>query len=179
VAFGGSHGQIWTLSSVAHWSTGLPYTLQNGFDRNGDGQAGPDRPDISNQNAPLNTRAVIKATCATGYGNPDVTGTPCIDPSTVHFIQGAGLPNANTVGRNTLFAPGLDNVDLSIAKRFRFTEKSGLELRRDMFNALNTTNLGNRVAPDAVLGSAKGTFLDFTQTNSIGRSMRVRAKFEF
>ena len=78
-----------------------------------------------------------------------------------------------------MFAPGLDNVDFSIAKRFRMTEKSGLELRLDMFNALNTTNLGNFVASRAVLGSAQGSFLDFTQTESFGRSMRVRAKFEF
>ncbi len=169
----------WTLSALSHWSTGFPYTIANGVDRNGDGQSGPDRPDIGNPNAPLNTRAVVKASCATGYGNPDVAGTPCIDPTTVHFIQGVGLPNANTVGRNTLFAPGLDNVDFAIAKRFKVTEASGFELRLDMFNALNTINLGNRVAARTVNGSALGSFLDFTQTNSTGRSMRVRAKFEF
>ena len=143
------------------------------------GAIGQDRPDISNINAPLNTRAVVKTSCATGFGNPDIAGTPCVDPSTVHFIQGVGLPNANTVGRNTLLAPGLDNVDFAISKRFRFTEKSGLELRLDMFNALNTINLGNNVAARTVNGSALGSFLDFTQTDSIGRSMRVRAKFEF
>jgi hypothetical protein len=73
-------------------------------------------------------------------------------------------------------------VDLSIAKRFKFTESSGLEYRVDMFNALNTTNLGFNTSvfvPRAVNGSTAGSFLDFTQTDSIGRTMRMRLKFEW
>lgn len=178
----GLMGQVlggWSFSGVSHWQTGFPYTIANGVDRNGDGQSGPDRADISNINAPLNTRAIVKAICATGYGNPDVTGTPCIDPATVHFIQGTGAPNAKTVGRNTLRAPGIDNLAFAVAKRFRFTERAGLEYRAELFNALNTLSLGNFVAARTVNGSAAGSFLDFNQTDSIGRSMRMRLKFDF
>jgi hypothetical protein len=169
----------WTLSGVAHWQTGFPYGVANGTDRNGDGQLGPDRPDISNLAAPLNTRAVIKASCSTGYGNPDLAGTPCVDPNTVHFIEGIGQPNARTLGRNALHAPGIDNVDFAVAKRFKFTERSGLEYRVDMFNAFNTINFGNTVAARTVNGSAAGSFLDFTQTDSFGRTMRMRLKFDW
>ena len=169
----------WQLSGIAHWQTGFPYTAANGSDRNGDGQSGPDRPDISNAAAPLNTRAVIKASCPTGFGNPDQTGTPCIDPTTVHFIEGSGNPNGKTVGRNTLFAPGLDNVDFSVSKRFRFTERMNLEFRADMFNALNTLNLGYRVASRTLTTSPAGSFLDFNQTESVARTMRMRLKFSF
>lgn len=175
-------GQVlggWAFSGVSHWQTGFPYTIANGVDRNGDGQSGPDRADIGNINAPLNTRAIIKPTCATGYGNPDLTGTPCVDPTTVHFIQGIGAPNATTVGRNTLRAPGIDNLAFAVAKRFRFTERTGLEYRVEMFNALNTLSLGNFVAARTVNGSAAGSFLDVNQTDSTGRSMRMRLKFEF
>jgi outer membrane receptor protein involved in Fe transport len=168
----------WQVSGIAHWQTGFPFTVANGSDRNGDGDAA-DRPDISNSGAPLNTRAVLKAACATGYGNPDQTGTPCIDPTTVHFIEGGGLPNANTVGRNTLRAPGLDNLDFSVSKRFRFTERMNLEYRLDMFNAFNTTNLGYRVAARTLTTSTAGTFLDFNQTESVPRTMRMRLKFSF
>ncbi|HWX55571.1 MAG TPA: carboxypeptidase regulatory-like domain-containing protein [Verrucomicrobiae bacterium] len=169
----------WNVSGVAHWQTGFPYTVINGPDRGGFGQASAERPDISNINAPLNTRAIKKPSCATGFGNPDATGVPCIDPSTVHFIEGSGVPNARTVGRNTLFAPGLDNLDLSVAKQFRFTEKTNLEYRVDMFNAFNTNNLGTFVAPRTVNGSTIGQFLDFTRTNSVARTMRMRLKFTF
>ena len=98
----------------------------------------------------------------------------------MHFIQGAGGPNSRTIGRNTLNAPGVDNLDAAIAKRFKFTERSGLEFRVDMFNALNTTNLGfSQFVSRLVNGSPSGSFLDFTQTNSIGRSMRMRVKVDW
>lgn len=170
----------WTLSGISHWQTGLPYTVQNGSDRGGFGQTAAERPDISNLAAPLNTRAIISTTCVSGFTNPDGAPGNCVDPTTVHFIEGTGGPDARTVGRNTLRAPGVDNLDLAIAKRFRFTERSGMEFRVDMFNALNTTNLGFfPFVSRAVNGSTAGSFLDFTQTDSIGRSMRVRAKFDW
>ncbi len=190
----GIFGQVlggWQVSGVAHWQTGFPYTMSNGSDRNGDGQSAPDRPDISNPAAPLNTRATIDAGCPLGYSNPDVfdgsraNKQACWDPSTVHWIEGIGAPNARTVGRNTQVAPGLDNLNLAIAKQFKFTERTNLEYRVEMFNALNTTNFGNFVAPRTVnTGSftpagQPTTFLDVTQTESFGRSMRMRLKLNF
>src|SRR5260370_7960558 len=132
----------WQLSGTAHWQTGFPFTVANGTDRNGDGQTDPDRPDISNPAAPLNTRAILARNaappsnpgalpgngwCPTGFSNPDATPVApltlvCIDPATVHFIEGSGLPNSNTVGRNTLRAPGRHNLHLPTAKRFRLTQ---------------------------------------------------------
>jgi len=109
----------------------------------------------------------------------------CWDPSTVHWIEGIGLPNARTVGRNTMLSPGLDNLNLAVAKRFKFTERSSLEYRVEMFNALNTANYGNFVAARTInSGSVTPagqvtTFLDPTQTESTGRSMRMRLKLTF
>lgn len=192
----GIWGQVlggWQVSSLAHWQTGFPYTIANGSDRNKDGQTGPDRPDISNPAAPLNTRAILDSKCPLGYANPDVFdpsrgpkgGAMCWDPSTVHWIEGTGLPNARTVGRNTQLAPGLDNLNLAIAKKFNFTERTGLEYRVEMFNALNTANYGNFVAPRTINSGSvtpagkPTTFLDVTQTESFGRSMRMRLKLTF
>jgi hypothetical protein len=172
----------WTLSGISHWQTGLPFTLQNGPDRGGYGQPAAERPDISNPNAPLNTRAIISPICVTGFTNPDGPAGNCVDPTTVHWIEGVGAPNARTVGRNTLRAPGFDNLDFAVSKRFHFTEKSSLEYRLDMYNAFNTTDLGFNTSgfvPRAVNGSGATTFLDFGQTDSIGRTMRMRLKFEF
>src|SRR2546425_3991807 len=128
---------------------------------------------------PFTTLFRSKALCSTGFGTPDATGTPCIDPATVHFIEGAGLPNANTAGRNAFRAPGIDNLDLAIAKRFRFTERMNLEFRTDMFNTLNTLNLGYRVASRTVNGTPAGSFLDFNQTESVPRTMWMQLKFSF
>lgn len=169
----------WQVSGIAHWQTGLPYTIINGADRNGDGQLAPDRPDISNAAAPLNARAILKPSCPTGFGNPDVTGVPCIDPSTVHFIQGSGLPGASTVGRNAFRTPGLDNLDLALSKRFRFNERMNLEFRASMFNALNTLNFGYRTPQDNVTITPAGNFLDSNLTDTVARSMRMLLRFTF
>jgi hypothetical protein len=99
----------------------------------------------------------------------------------VHFIEGIGAPNARTVGRNTIVAPGFNNLDLSIAKSFKISERSNFEYRVDMFNALNGTNFitvpsrvinsGTNVAPGQV-----SPFLNFLNDNSIGRSMQMRLR---
>jgi outer membrane receptor protein involved in Fe transport len=194
----------WTFSGISHWQDGVPFTVSNGKDRGGFGQTAAERPDISNTSAPFNSRAVLASTtppatnpaalpgngwCPSGYSNPDGTPPPgltlvCADPSTVYWIEGKGSPNAHTVGRNTLRTPFQDNLDFSVAKRFTFTEKTGMEFRADMFNAFNTTVLGFDptglvFVPRTVNGSTAGHFLDFTQTDSIGRTMRLRAKFYF
>lgn len=54
-----------------------------------------------------------------------------------------------------------------------------LEYRADMFNALNTLNLGYRVAPRTVNGTAGGSFLDFNETESVPRTMRMLLRFAF
>jgi outer membrane receptor protein involved in Fe transport len=172
----------WKLAGIADWQTGEPYTMSNGTDRNLDGQSGPDRPDIGNPAAPLNTRAVrvATATCPTGFANPDLNGI-CVDPSTVHWLEGTGLPNARTVGRNTQLTPGFNNLDLSIAKSFKVSERSNFEYRVDMFNATNTINL--ITVPSRVVNSGANVkpgqvspFLNLLNDNSIGRSMQMRLK---
>jgi hypothetical protein len=47
---------------------------------------------------------------------------------------------AGTLGRMAVIGPGYWSVDLSISKNFRF-ERTRLQLRVDLFNAFNHTNL--------------------------------------
>ena len=61
----------------------------------------------------------------------------CVTPADVHWIQGTGLPNASTVGRNTLRAGGINNFDVSLSKSFQIGEQKRLEFRWEAFNALN------------------------------------------
>jgi len=173
----------WKVAGIADWQTGAPYTMTNGTDRNGDGQSGPDRPDIGDPTAPLNTRAVRAASCSTGFANPDLNGA-CVNPSTVHWVEGFGLPNARTVGRNTQLAPGFNNLDMSLAKSFKIGERSNFEYRVDMFNATNTINF--ITVPSRVVNSNANVkpgqispFLNLLNDNSIGRSMQMRLKLTF
>jgi len=56
-----------------------------------------------------------------------------------------------TLGRNTFRGPGFAQIDASLNKQFRVTERVSAELRFDVFNALNRVNLNN---PSADLNSA-------------------------
>ena len=199
-------GQVlggWALSPVTQFITGAPFTLQAGVDRNGDGQTAPDRPDIGNPNAALNTRGLLVPTVApaknavmcgnwspTGLVNPDAR--TCVTANDVHWISGAslGAPGAATVGRNTLRTPFVWQQDLNVIKTFRITERTHLEYRAEIFNLFNRQNFGlafpttptsggfgdvlNTGAP-ATPGS-KPLFLDFGQTEALGRSMRMGLK---
>jgi hypothetical protein len=94
----------------------------------------------------LNSRAIVAPGCATGFQNPD-TGA-CTIPADVHWIEGAGLPNASTVGRNTLRTAGTNNFDLNLTKSIPWAEKRRLELR---WEALNAFNLKRAVQPHSVM----------------------------
>ena len=183
----------WSIAGISSFQSGAPYSVANGFDRNNDGIAN-DRPDIGNPNAPINTRAVVVAAtvCSTGYRNPDTLA--CVTPADVHFVQGVGLPNASTVGRNTLFTGIVNSTDLNILKTFSLTERFKLEYRLETFNFFNHpqyTNVPVASSGMSVVGAAGPTnglpsrFLNQDYTNScVGtgcspRTMRMQLKLIF
>src|SRR5215469_17949869 len=124
----------WQVGGITTFQSGTPFSVANGSDRNNDGILG-DRPDIGNPNAPVNTRAIISPKCPTGYQNPD-TGS-CINPGDVRWVEGIGLPNGATVGRNTLRTAGTNNFDVNLTKSIPLGETRRLELRWEALNALN------------------------------------------
>jgi hypothetical protein len=171
----------WSIAGITVFQSGTPYSVQNGSDRNNDGFFDNDRPDIGNPYAPLNTRAVITplsgvGACPTGYRNPD-TGA-CVTPADVHFVQGQGLPNSRTVGRNTLFAGGTNNWDVSVAKVFDVREGKRLEFRGEAFNAFNHGQFVNVPSRD-VVNSPPGQFLNPVFTDGGIRMIRLQMKFYF
>jgi hypothetical protein len=176
----------WSVAGVSSFQSGAPFTIANGFDRNNDGIPN-DRADIGNPQAPINTRAVVTPAsgsqfCATGYRNPD-TGL-CVNPTDVHWVQGIGLPNASTVGRNTLVAGGIQNFDLTLTKSFQIREQQRLEFRWEAFNIFNHPQF-TQIPERTVVGSPgpeaglPSRFLNRDFTDSGIRSMWVQVKILF
>jgi hypothetical protein len=165
----------WQLAGITTFQSGTPFSVGNGSDRNNDAIFG-DRPDIGNPNSPVNTRAVISLKCATGYQNPD-TGS-CVSPGDVHWVEGAGFPNAATVGRNTLRTGGTNNFDLNLTKSIPLGESRRLELRWEALNAFNHPQYVN-VPQTSVNGALTGRFLNRDFTDSGIRSMWVQVKVVF
>jgi hypothetical protein len=165
----------WSLGGITTFQSGTPFSAGNGSDRNGDAILG-DRPDIGNPRAPLSSRAVIAPSCAAGYQNPD-TGA-CVSPASAHWVEGVGLPNPATVGRNTLRTSGTNNFDLNLSKSIPFGEKRRLELRWEALNAFNHPQFV-QVPQTSVNGTPAGRFLNRDFTDGGIRSKWVQAKLIF
>ncbi len=77
-------------------------------------------------------------------------------------------------GRNILQGPGFDMADLSLAKSFAIRESTHLELKWDVFNAFNHTNLSR---PDATIGSS--TVGQIHGIDDFKRRMQIGAHITF
>jgi hypothetical protein len=69
--------------------------------------------------------------------------------STAFQVQTLNTPG--DASRDVALSPGLANLDLSLAKNTRITERQSVELRFEAFNSLNHTNFGN---PGTTFGSS-------------------------
>jgi hypothetical protein len=68
------------------------------------------------------------------------------DPDRYFDRSGFVLPPARTIGnmgRNTLIAPGLANVDFSLSKTTAVSEAVSVQFRAEFFNLLNRANLAS------------------------------------
>jgi hypothetical protein len=192
----------WEVDPILTLQSGTPFTPADGIDRNFDGSAIGDRPDVGNVNAPLNSRAqqVGSGVCSTGLQNFDTKA--CVTANDVRWIavNGGGLPglgdgNSITSSRNSVYTPGFVNVDMNILKTFRLTERWKLEYRAEIFDLLNIRNF-NQIpggkGPDGltIAGTTKTvnstlSFLTFGGTPALermaigNRNMRMGLKVIF
>jgi hypothetical protein len=98
--------------------------------------------------------------------------------STTWFNPGAfKAPPAYTfgdAGRNTVYGPGMQTMDLGLVRSFGIAETARFEARAEFFNALNHTNLGtpNRFVNTSSFGS-------ITEVSSPGREIQLSARISF
>ncbi len=181
------------IAGIYSIRSGNPFTILNGLDRNGDGNAN-DRPDLANPNAPHNTRAQIETRtaapgfvpCATGFFNPDIGGPngTCVTRNDVYVVQVAantepgGIPGPGTLGRNTERTEITNNLDMNFFKNFYIKEGKRLEFRFEAFNIFNHPQFTNPPSRN-VSTSGPGQFVNFNLTNGTARTGRVAVKFIF
>jgi hypothetical protein len=173
---GGVLGNVlggWQMSGITTLQSGNPFTITQGGDRNGDGVAGGDRPDIGNPSAPRNTRAIISPTSPTGYLNPD-TNQP-VARTDVYVVQGVGAPGPGTIGKNTERSKRTNNFDWSLFKSFLIREGLRLEYRLETFNLFNHQQFFE-VPAATLITAVPGAFLNHTLVDGTGREMRMGLK---
>jgi hypothetical protein len=151
----------WGFNSTVSLQDGQPFNLNYNFegDFSGSGE-GFDRPDVvgpiqynsSNPAAFLNlTSFATPCTALTGtallafQASDDGPDQNCV-PGTRHF---------GNEGRNSLRGPSFKQWDFAIYKNTQITERLGVQLRAEFFNALNHPNFANPLLPAFIADAAQ------------------------
>lgn len=179
----------WTIGAFEVAQAGRPMTvvqtnlnvnpLEDASDDSLVGGGDQLRPFLATRSAPLNSVGEMQTNgTILMMVNGAVTNT-AVPITSVHWIYNTlaadkyfGTPFG--VGRNTLTAPLLQRVDLSIYKNFSIREKLKLQVRGEATNAFNHPNYG---VPDLYVDSPN--FLNPTSTEVSPRIIKLGAKIIF
>jgi len=202
VFFHGSHGWIekiaggWSVSGIWNWHTGFPwdpfYNASTNFyyQNSGYGQLRPAAM-LSGFGTSTDKSQFEQATNP-NYGGD---GTKFFLPPT--FVAGPSFPATGAaptpgIHRNSLNGPGYNDIDLSLAKGFGLPknkvlgEAARFEIRADIFNLFNTTNI-NVATIDGALGAVDPTGAVTSVNSNFGvagaalasRTIQLQARFSF
>jgi hypothetical protein len=176
----------WSVSPILTVQSGTPYTVINGFDRDLDGSALGDRPNIGNIKARVNTRGQVVATsvCSTGLQNPAIGTLPntgCVTANDVHFVQVTSYSPTSPLieARNANYTTRYLDLDANVLKTFKITERVGFELRGEFFNITNNQNFDTPSQNRNTTTLNGINFLNTSILNGGSRTMRVGGKIKF
>ena len=117
----------WRLSALYQAQSGFPFTISVFGDTANAGTLLGENPIRANYTG----QPVFNSNTGTAdaWFNPAAFSTPAA------FTFG-------NVGRNSVYGPGLQTLDLALQREFAVTETVKFQIRAEAFNALNHTNLG-------------------------------------
>jgi hypothetical protein len=104
------------------------------------------------------------------------SGSPYYDPAA--FADPATNTYGN-VGRNTLLGPGSVNLDFSLFRTFKFTERFDLQFRVDAANLFNSPHFFNPGVNDSNNNLGSGSFLELTSAKNDERQFRFGLRLSF
>jgi len=159
----------WEFTGSYILESGQPVSILSFADANGDGDNVGDTAYFNpagQKNVGTNvsfvcwngTTASIAVSAAACGGNANVVGYAAQNPNAQYIQAQAGM--VTNLGRNTFIMPGISTANLGFFKNVNVAEGVKLQLRVEMFNALNH--------PSFTLGT--GTVLGLTAANSPARN---------
>jgi len=158
--------QGWIISGIAHFSTGLPVTMQNSSDHSLIG-ARPNGVNPFSVDLPQVIPGPLHLNHHPQNGNPYFN------------ISLFGLQPLGTVGNVSpryFFGPGLDNYDMALEKSIRVHESSRIELRLEAFNVFNRAQF---FGSTAVNGDVNSTAFGQINSADAPRLVQTAVKFAF
>ena len=202
VFFHGSHGWIekvaggWSVSGIWNWHTGFPwdpfYNASTNFYYQNSGYAQLRPAAVLSGFGSSTDKSVFEQTTNPNFAGD---GTKFFLPPT--FVPGPSFPTASPaptpgIRRNSLNGPGYNDIDVSLAKGFGLPknkvlgEAARFEIRADIFNLFNTTNI-NVATIDGALGAVDPTGTVTSVNSNFGvagaalasRTIQLQARFSF
>jgi hypothetical protein len=151
--------QNWNLSTIYQIQTGMPFTISVFGDTANSGT-------VLGEN-PVRANATDQPIFGPGTHKADKWFNPAAFAAPPAFTYG-------NVGRNSVYGPGMQTLDLALARAFRLGEKANFQFRAEAFNALNKTNLGT---PNRFVNTPQ--FGTITMAMTPGREIQLSARLSF
>jgi len=160
----------WQISPVAYFTSGGPFTVSTGSNKNFDSQ-GSSRPNAVPGVSPKLDPHRCRVCGATGQSQTSVL-TAWFN-NAAYTANGPGLAGGigpggadGNVGRDTLIGPGLKDMDAGVYKNVTFERGVVFQFRAEFTNVLNWVNLSNPSAGNITSGS-QGTITGATATQRV------------
>jgi len=149
----------WRLSTIYQAQSGFPFTISVFGDTANAGAIIGENPIRANYNGQPVFGAGTKTTAE--WFTPTAFSTP------------AAYTFGN-VGRNTIYGPGMQTMDLALVRSFALADRLHMEFRAESFNALNHSNWDT---PNRFVNTPQ--FGTITEASTPGREFQLSARLSF
>jgi hypothetical protein len=174
----------WRFVGTYTAESGEWVTAQSAADANLNGDTAPDRTIVNPSGDAKLGSGVVPLKNSAGA----TVAYQAINPNARYISAGIGA--LSTAGRNTILMPGINNFDLSLGKKFNFTERKYFEFRGDFSNAfnhaqytaglINSVKLTSNTTTNIFLQPSNSTFQQWSSNfSSNSRTIQLVAKFVF
>jgi hypothetical protein len=151
--------QDWHLSTIYQVQSGMPLTISVFGDTANSGTVLGENP----------IRASVTDQPVFGPGTH--TAAEWFNPAAFAAPPAFTYGNA---GRNSVYGPPMQTLDLAVARAFRITERTNFQFRAEAFNALNKVNLGT---PNRFVNTPQ--FGTITMAMTPGRQLQLSGRLSF
>jgi len=151
--------QNWSFSTIYQVQTGMPFTISVFGDTANSGT-------VLGEN-PVRANVTGQPVFGSGTHTADELFNPAAFATPAAFTYG-------DAGRNSVYGPGMQTMDIALQRAFRITERLNFQFRGEAFNALNKVNLGT---PNRFVNTPQ--FDTITMAMTPGREIQLSARLSF
>ena len=149
----------WRLSTVYQIQSGFPFTISVFGDTANSGT-------VLGEN-PIRANYTGQAVFGPGTQNTSQWFNPAAFAAPPAYTFG-------NLGRNTVYGPGMQTLDLALMRAFPLRERLSMEFRAEAFNSLNHSNFGT---PNRFVNTPQ--FGTITEASTSGRVFQLSARLSF